>query len=743
MPGNQHTRTVTRFGPFEADLQTQELRKQGRRLRLPGQSFQILRMLLERPGELVTREELRTALWPSDTFVDFEHGLHAGVNRLREALGDSADSPRLVETLPRRGYRFIGAITPPISVPQPLEGGSPAQPVSAAVETNRATAARPVWFRVGMWVLAAAAVALTVAFIYPRSHPRTAPVTLSPIPFTTYEGTETMPSFSPDGSRIAFAWDGNPPPGSKGFDLYVKVIGSENLLRLTRHPSPDWIASAWSPDGTQIAFHRISGSDAGVYVVPALGGPERKLRSTRELHRTGALIDWSPDGKWIAFQDRLPPENLLRLYLFSLETFDSRQIPHATECIGEKSPVFSHDGKQLAYTCWKNIGNTESGLESGINIVATSGGQPRQIRTPGHTLTGWGPLMGLAWTADDKRLIFPGDFQPEGADFELYELTLADGSLRRIPLGQSAVWPTVSPRGDKLAYATYSFHLNIWRKDLLHPESAAAKLISSTWVQEKPAYSPDGKQIAFLSDRGGFLEIWMSDADGTQPVQISNLKSSGTGDPSWSPDGKTIAFASGPSSVSQGSGVSGIYIVDISERVPRKLITNIFEAEMPSWSHDGKWIYFMSRGTDGQKIYRCPATGGHAVLLTALPSTEQGLYPLESFDGETVYFAGSESNTLLYAVSLRNPGTKVALEEMPTIARATFWTIVPGGIYFVAADAPKSIRYFDFHTKHVRQIFELDKRPWHGLSVSPDGHWILYVKVDEENQDIMLVDQFR
>ena len=206
---------------------------------------------------------------------------------------------------------------------------------------------------------------------------------------------------------------------------------------------------------------------------------------------------------------------------------------------------------------------------------------------------------------------------------------------------------------------------------------------------------------------------------------------------------KRLRSIPGRSSVSEGSGGSGIYIVDISERVPRKLTTNIFEAEMPSWSHDGKWIYFMSRGTDGQKVYRCPATGGDAVLLAALPSTERGLYPFESFDGETVYFAGSESDTPLYAVSLRNPGTKVALEEMPTIARATFWTIVPGGIYFVPADAPKSITYFDFHTKHVRQIFELDKRSWHGLSVSPDGHWILYVKVDEENQDIMLVDQFR
>src|SRR5246500_908100 len=162
MSVNQAKHAVTSFGPFEADLQTQELRKQGARLRLPGQSFQILRMLLDRPGELVTREELRTALWPSDTFVDFEHGLHAGVNRLREALGDSADSQRIVESLPRRGYRFIGAITPPISVPEPLDDGRATQPVPATVETNRASAARPVWFRAGMWVLAAATVALTV-----------------------------------------------------------------------------------------------------------------------------------------------------------------------------------------------------------------------------------------------------------------------------------------------------------------------------------------------------------------------------------------------------------------------------------------------------------------------------------------------------------------------------------------------------------------------------------------------------
>src|ERR1700730_2061279 len=110
MTARESSRTVVSFGPFEADLQTQELKKNGVRLRLPGQSFQILSMLLQRPEKLVSREELRQALWPAETFVDFEKGINAAITRLREALGDSAENPRFIETLPRRGYRFIGDI---------------------------------------------------------------------------------------------------------------------------------------------------------------------------------------------------------------------------------------------------------------------------------------------------------------------------------------------------------------------------------------------------------------------------------------------------------------------------------------------------------------------------------------------------------------------------------------------------------------------------------------------------------
>jgi Tol biopolymer transport system component/DNA-binding winged helix-turn-helix (wHTH) protein len=732
MPENQGQH-ILRFGPFEADLLTQELRKHGVRLRLPGQAFQVLRMLLERPGELVTREKLRAVLWPSDTFVDFEHGLNASVNRLRNALGDSADSPQLIETLPRRGYRFIGELrssTPAPVAPRAFESETSLKHESLRLETNRA--GRRSGLTLGLWILAIITCMLGAAFIASRRGARPAPVVLNPLPFTTYKGTETMPTFSPDGSQIAFAWNGDPPVDKKGWDLYAKVVGSENLLRLTRQPSHDWIGSAWSPDGSQIAFHRIAGPDTGVYVVSALGGSERKLRSTRMIYYTP--IDWSPDGKWIVFQDNLPPENAPRLYLLSPETLESHQIPHVTQCLAEEAPAFSHDGKQLAYTCPTN----PEAFQSNIFIVPISGGQPKEITTA-EPLAGWGLMMGLAWTADDKKLVFPAKLDSKGTGWQLYELTIADGSINRLPTEQSTIWPRISRKGDRLAYAAYSYRTDIWRKDLLHPESPAVELISSTREQSKPAYSPDGKHIVFESTRGGFNEIWMSDADGGELVNISNFKNSAAGAPNWSPDGNKVAFHG----VSKQTGGSEIYVVDISERVARKLTTNISEAEMPSWSHDGKWIYFVSHENAGWNVYRCPATGGEALRLATLPRSEWGLYPTESFDGETLYLASSNAKPSLYAVDLKKPGTTPVVENLPGIQKGSLWTITPEGIYFVPADAPKSISYFSRQTNRVRKIFESDQRLWDGLSVSPDGRWLLYTQVDEENQDIMLVDHFR
>ena len=179
----------------------------------------------------------------------------------------------------------------------------------------------------------------------------------------------------------------------------------------------------------------------------------------------------------------------------------------------------------------------------------------------------------------------------------------------------------------------------------------------------------------------------------------------------------------------------------MSELVPRKLITNTLEASEPSWSHDGKWIYFRSGVADGQRLYRCPASGGAATAL----SKSLAIGPLETFDGKMVIFADHLSTPDLKMVSLDHPDEESTLPGMPQVKDASLWTLVANGIYFVLADASHSIRFFDFASKRVSRVTDVDKdlRPWiGGLSASPDGRWILYSQVDESNSDIMLVEHF-
>jgi DNA-binding winged helix-turn-helix (wHTH) protein len=223
---------LVRFGDFEVDLRTGELRKAGLKLKFGGRPFQVLSLLLERPGEVVTREELQKRLWP-DTFVDVDHNLNTAINKIREVLGDSAEMPRFVETLPRRGYRFIGKLERPV-------------PAVIAVEPGRDWHSRRGWLKIAAAVFALAVVSLGAVTAYLRYRQQRPPEqqVLNVLPFTASPGEETSPAFSPDGSRIAFAWNGDSVPGPKGYDLYVKAIGSETVLRLTQHPA-EWISPAW------------------------------------------------------------------------------------------------------------------------------------------------------------------------------------------------------------------------------------------------------------------------------------------------------------------------------------------------------------------------------------------------------------------------------------------------------------------------------------------------------------------
>jgi DNA-binding winged helix-turn-helix (wHTH) protein len=224
---------VIRFGPFTLDGRCGELRNGPSRLKVPDQSIAVLQALLERPGELVTRETLRDRLWGPDTFVDFDAGLNAAVRRLREARNDSADTPRYVETVPRRGYRFIG----------PIEAatGTPADSASAEATADKsACVVSPVSVRptveahrvralgAGLAILAVAVIGAALWFGLRRN--TVAPAFARPVPMTSYPGLELDPAISPTGTFVAFAWEGE---GGDNFDIYVQSIAGSSKLQLT------------------------------------------------------------------------------------------------------------------------------------------------------------------------------------------------------------------------------------------------------------------------------------------------------------------------------------------------------------------------------------------------------------------------------------------------------------------------------------------------------------------------------
>ena len=255
MSGDNSPRIV-RFGVFEVDLKAGDLRRSGMKVKLQEQPLQVLAVLLEHPGEVVTREDLRTKLWPADTFVDFDHGLNAAIKRLRDALGESAETPIFVETIPRKGYRFIGN-----------------------VERSAATTPKPrhrLLTAGAALVVGLAVLVVALAFLYYRYTPTSKASPPAIIPIVTNTGEKHTPSLSPDGQHLAFAWNGGAGPH---YSLYVKLVGTEEPLRLTRQASIDF-NPVWSPDGRYIAFCRIQKGGTGIYTIPALGGAERIVRNT-------------------------------------------------------------------------------------------------------------------------------------------------------------------------------------------------------------------------------------------------------------------------------------------------------------------------------------------------------------------------------------------------------------------------------------------------------------------------------
>ena len=288
-------RRPLRFSVFELDPQSGELRKAGVLVGLQEQSLKVLVELLERPGDLVTREQLRQRLWPNGTFVDFEHGLNAVINRLREALGDSADSPRFIQTVPRRGYRFIAPVDGAL-VDARTEDPASMAVLEAALPGRRSRAWIAGWTAIALILML---VLVAATWLLRRTPPGKEPPSRV-VPLTRLAGKEAWPAFAPDGEQVAFAWSGEKFDNT---DIYVTLVGSSTVRRLTTDPAEDY-APSWSPDGRRIAFLRRVGRGARIHVMSALGGPDQPVSdfpvgATHPASLITVQITWSPDGRYV------------------------------------------------------------------------------------------------------------------------------------------------------------------------------------------------------------------------------------------------------------------------------------------------------------------------------------------------------------------------------------------------------------------------------------------------------------
>ena len=383
--------TGARFDQFQVDLTSGELMRSGVRVPIQGHPFQVLRLLLEAEGKVVTREELRQVLWPEDTFVDFELGVNTAVKKLRQALEDSADHPKFIETLPRYGYRFM------IPVEWMTGNGDKISPPSAVQPTGHLDH-HPNWLKIAVGSVILLIASGLLFSPMPATGSRlfthqSQPQPLEAVPLTALPGQEISPSFSPDGSQVAFGWDGE--TNGAGFDLYVKVIGTDKPLRLTNHPAP-WLGVAWSPDGRSISPYTGWPQRTRVFswFRPWADRNENSLpRITSALWAPDAALSWSPDGKQLAFADHSPLVGYsTQIFLLSLDTLERKRME--TGCDWTFGPGFSPLGDSLAYLCLRDDGDFS------LNLLDLREGKNKRL------FAGLLRIRDPTWTRDGARIIF-------------------------------------------------------------------------------------------------------------------------------------------------------------------------------------------------------------------------------------------------------------------------------------------------------------------------------------------------
>jgi Tol biopolymer transport system component/DNA-binding winged helix-turn-helix (wHTH) protein len=629
------------FGNFVLDARSRILLKEGVTVRLTPKAFETLLVLVQHGEQVVDKDQLMKEVWP-DTFVE-EGSLSRNIYELRKALGDDPSEPRYIETIPKRGYRFLAALK--VSVPVA------AQIDSAAVGGETTIIEKHTFARVlsdeefegsvlpvdveklpsaailipagkaegrkRKSVLIATAVAgllLGVSvgvFVYlkwqakplsPEAPASRAKNTL--VRLTNNNAHDAGPVWSPDGSRIAF-WSNRDGKA----EIYVVNADGSNLSRLTNNLSDDY-GPRWSPDGRRILFDSERDGNREVYLMDADGGNQTRL--TRN-NANDSATSWSPDGSRIAFASNRDHDNTYNFDIYVMNADGSNVKRIVDDLEFDSEPKWSPDGKKIIFITGRN-GNFDV-YEANID-----GTGQRNLTSDYNKNDG-----AAAWSFDGHNIAFFRIIQGKEQIFVMN----ADGSNPKRVTNNSSNngQPNWSPDGSKLVFHTDrdgNFEIYVMSVD-----GELVQLTDDAADDLDPDWSPDGGKIAFSSNRSGMKHIYVVNADGSSPTQITNAKADDT-EPAWSRDGKRIAF------MRAVEGNTEIYVVNADGTNEVRLTHDTAIDMSPNWSTDGR-IFFTSNRSGRREIYVMSADGSNVTRFTTIGATSSTWSP----DGSKIAFVSA------------------------------------------------------------------------------------------------------
>ena len=648
------------FGPFLLDPAKRSLLREGVPQSMPPKAFDVLALLVHARERVVSKDELLSTLW-ADTFVE-EGNLSQQIFVLRRTLNGSSESPEYIATIPRRGYRFTAQVIER-SESERLAESAPNEP----------------WHRRSRWlvpslgaavVLVAALLAVFWRHFAADPDPRLLVVTALP-------GLERFPSISPDGNFVVFSWTGSNPDGSS--DLWVKAVEDDGLRRLTETPAAE-VQSAWSPDGREIAFVRAG---QGVFIVSALGGQERRISGS------GSMVGWTPDSRSLLVRDRTDegPHGI-----FSYRAGDGYPASGHSSAEGDRG-LGVRGLSRWQYGCVCPL-RAMPGI-SDVYVAPIAGGEPRRR-------TNWNAtISGVSWASDGREILYSVAEAP-GLDHSLFRIP-ADGD--RIERGTRALHTSVAslsmsrPRSGqpgRIAFTRSRTDVGLRLVDLEGSRAgdvfqSIGHFSDSTRVDVPGRFSRDGKQVAFLSDRTGWAEVWIANADGSGLRQATTLHATELLIGSWSPDRRRMVIDAAI------AGDSDVFLVSLDGGSPVRVTTEPGSDGLAEWSSDGRWIYFTSDRSGRPEVWRVPAEGGEPSRITR----EGGVQPQQEPDGRTLFYLdrppagvlGVSGTSRLMQVPVAGGQEAVVLDRV----RFGLWSVTRDGIVFltVGADADE-IDFYGF-----------------------------------------------